>query len=911
MQRDLLPNNSHFGLARPALASAKTEVSGIRRGRRQLRTTPHSEPWMRSVSTGTVLRKKHNSGRSPSPDNRSRGSSLTRSRNTQENNVLVDVLPSFEMYNSLHRHIPQGNINPDCHDFPPCYQEVEAQQNSILRNTDQPTETQALDLQQQQQQSPEIRRRSSAGADNLQAFSTQHLSIQNTRSRLQENSEPIEDDLNDSDNINIDKLYSLPKLATPIEVTIRLTKNAPKPHEKPEEESILKEYTSGDIIHGYCIIENKSSQPLPFEMFYVTLEGYTSLIDKQVGKRTLKRFLRMVDLSASWSYTNIQLSTGVDVVVGDVDYDNCILGLTNNRVLEPGVKYKKFFMFKLPNQLLDVTCKQEQFRHTLLPPSFGVDKFRNHWKYAGIKVNNILGCGHLGVKGSPILTIDMVDENLSINYTVDARIVGKDKRTQKLNMMKEVDYNIRVIPFAFCCPIFGEPSTGQQLALLTSDAEKRINALKRVFSRLEADEPIKSRDVCDTEIDGTVDDNSSLNESDLIRCKMNQLQLQRTHSITSTPYSGIDAKERFFGSNKVETQFSYKLRSKNGSGLKNGIFSGLLGGSSSNSLKNEAFQEKTGKAGLIIFQTNIPEQSLSYRPPSLLRKTNRFDNKNSYNQENWLQLLDLVPEEMRRPLDRLDINLTCLQSNNSKPGEPPEIQSITTELVCITAKTDNSIPVQLNAELLMNREKLDDLKQKFTELSKTVSELDKTFEKNATKLNQLYNMRDTTLAPRDLRFTDFIPSQLHNNLDSLANLDVDVVHLHDIFRKQTHTLKDFTPSQDTISSGPSGGSLTKSSSGGFLSSTFSGSSEHSRSSTSLKFVDQIVHEWVKCGPLKYKRIITVNLEYNENIRETLVPNFESCLGARFYCIRVNIKFDHHAGTATIDIPVEIKSFHNV
>lgn len=39
-------------------------------------------------------------------------------------NNVVDVLPSFEMYNTLHRHIPQGNVDPDRHDFPPSYQEA-------------------------------------------------------------------------------------------------------------------------------------------------------------------------------------------------------------------------------------------------------------------------------------------------------------------------------------------------------------------------------------------------------------------------------------------------------------------------------------------------------------------------------------------------------------------------------------------------------------------------------------------------------------------------------------------------------------------------------------------------------------------------------------------------------------------
>lgn len=891
---------------RPELTNAQSEFA-VKRGRRELRTPAASEPWIRSASTSSILRRRSNA-KSPPPGTRTsnRGGSLTRGQHpTNEENVLVDVLPSFEMYNTLHRHIPQGNVNPDCHDFPPCYQEVQAQPDFIMRSADQPTETQALDWQ-----ASELRRNSSsAGMNNLRAFSTQHLSIHNTASNFQENPEPIEDDLNHSDNINIDRLYSLPKLATPIEVTVRITKHAPKPHQKPEEQSILKEYTSGDIIHGFCVIENKSTQPLPFEMFYVTLEGYTSLIDKQMGKRTLKRFLRMVDLSASWSYSDIQLSTGVKVVFGDVDYDDCVLGLNNNRILEPGVKYKKFFMFKLPNQLLDVTCKQEQFSHCLLPPSFGIDKFRNHGKYGGIKVNNVLGFGHLGIKGSPIMTADMVDDKLSINYTVDARIVGKDKKTQKLNIMREVDYNIRIIPFAFSCPILGEQSVERQLSALKKDVEKRVVALERIFARLESNEPIKGSDVRGTDIAGTVDDASQVDESELLCCKLDQLQLERNIS-RSNHDSEKNPKDFLANTKQIETQFSYRIRSKSSSGLKSGIFTNLLGGSPSTASKNEQAKEKVSRAGLIVLTAKIPEQALPYRSPSLLRKSNKFEDKSHHDQENWLQLLELVPSELKQALDHLDIELTCIQSNNSKPGSPPEIQSITTELLCITAKSDNSIPIKLDTELLMNNDKLMEMKETFSELKSKIHGLNKKFDENMTKLNELYNMHDTSLAPRELRFNDIISAQLFNNVESLANVEVNTVLSNDVFKKQTHTLKEIT--QDTIASTPSSTSLQKSGSSGFLSSTFSGSSsEHSRSSTSLKFVDQIVHEWIHCGPLKYKRNVNVNLQYSDNLKETLVPNFESCLCSRFYCIRVHIKFEHRVGTASIDIPVEIKSFQNL
>lgn len=136
-------------------------------------------------------------------------------------------------------------------------------------------------------------------------------------------------------------------------------------------------------------------------------------------------------------------------------------------------------MFKLPTQLLDVTCKQEHYAHCLLPPSFGIDKYRNNCKYSVIKVNHVLGCGHLGTKGSPILTYDMVDDHLSINYTIDARIVGKDQKTQKLNIMKEKEYNLRVIPFGFSSNLIGERKSMDQLNDLIRLIQERLDALKK------------------------------------------------------------------------------------------------------------------------------------------------------------------------------------------------------------------------------------------------------------------------------------------------------------------------------------------------------------------------------------------------------------------------------------------------
>ncbi|CCF56685.1 hypothetical protein KAFR_0B03890 [Kazachstania africana CBS 2517] len=834
-----------------------------------------------------------------------------------DENVVVDVLPSFEMYNTLHRHIPQGNVDPDRHDFPPNYVEVQNQGSSDLRNNESFVEENSTlsdtiinsnnnNTSSGNTTTESLTSVNGAALTALHPLRTQHMSIQNTRT-IDEDSLQIQDDINDNDNIVIDKLYSLPKKATPIEISIHLTKHPSLPPHKPEEESILKEYTSGDVIHGYCTVENKSSEPIKFEMFYVTLEGYTSVVDKDKNKRTVKRFLRMVDISASWSYTNIDLGSGFKIVPGKVDFDGSVLGLSNRRILQPGVKYKKFFMFKLPYQLLDVTCKHEHFQHCLLPPSFGIDKYRNGGRYAGIKVNHVLGCGHLGSKGSPILVNDNVDENFSVNYTVDARIVGKDKVTHKLNIMKEQEFYIRVIPFGFHSKLIGERSSKAQLKDFKRIVEDRLEALRKIFERFKNNEPIKNSDIHGTDLSGTITDDIELDSTEILKRKLDQLHI---HNRVTSNFSSDFPHNYYEKRNEVdeeifETELNYKIKSK--SLTHKNLLSGFLGGSSavSNSRSNDQAHSKTSKFGLILLSGKSPENSLLYWSPSLLRKTNLYATKTKNAQENWLRLLQTCPENELQALTRLPLNLTCIQSNNSLEHEPPEIHSITTELICMTAKSDNSIPIKLDPELLMDSKKIASIKNRFGAYIQAIKDYSGKFHDNYEKFNKLYNKNTTR--ERELKFTDFISLQIYNDIESLADLNVSIKHLPDTFKKQMDTLKD----EDSISvvrSNPisaSGSALKTKTSGNALTSLSTAVSS-SKTPVNSKFVQQIVHEWVKKEPLHYEREINVNLEFNQQLLDTLVPSFQSCLCARLYCIRVHIKF-HHIGTTYIDIPVSVKN----
>ena len=846
-----------------------------------------------------------------------------------EDDVVLDVLPSFELYNTLHRHIPQGNVNPDIHELPPSYGEAASNHCNGFSTT---RNSSSSNLNSSGLQTPGLLvtsdSTSSIGGNNitndLVPMHTQQYRINYSRSSSTINdiggdsdAIGIEDDLNENENVFVDKLYTLPKMNNSVEIEIRVTKHASLPPLKPENESMLKEYTSGDAVHGYCVIENKSSQPVKFEMLYVTLEGYISVVDKQKGKRTIKRFLRMVDLSASWSYTNIELGTGLKYKSRGVDSDNSILGLNNDRILEPGVRHKKFFVFKFPSQLLDTTCKHELFSHCLLPPSLGVDKYKDHCKYATIEINNALGCGHLATKGSPIVTYDMAGNDLSVNYTVDARIVGKDPKTQKLGLMREREYNVRFVPFGFHSTLVGERSPSSQLQDLKALIEKRLDILKTIFKRLQHDDIIKNSDLHGTEVADTVNEDAELDSDEILARKLRQLNIDnRAGSGSDTRSSSVfdDIKKCEPEQDIIESELKYRIKNKPSSKIS--LFSGFLSSgshsnssstnSSTSSLTSLAGQSteklrKADKSGLILLSSSIPIKSLPYYSPSIIRKTNSIDQKSKHFQENWVKMLESLPVEEREKLTSLKLHLSCLQSNNSIEHDPPEIQAITTELIALTVKSENSIPIKLSSQMLIDSAKVTSMNNIFRKYIAQIDDFRDKFEENKDKINELYNKHRDLNSAIELKFSDFISTQLYNNIESLAHLNVKVDTMGEVFKKQLSTLKE----KEHYSSGLGLSSKYGNSKISLSSSTSNGS--RSKTYSTSKGSEEIFGRWIKKSDSHYEREVNVRLEYTNNLILTLVPSFESCICSRFYCVRVTIKF-HHVGSSSIDIPVTIKHF---
>lgn len=213
----------------------------------------------------------------------------------------------------------------------------------------------------------------------------------------------------------------------------------------------LKEFKQGDFLHGYVTFLNTSLEPIPFEMVYVVFEGMIVNLENRNGyintekRKVTFKFLNMLDLFASWSFSNIdRLVTDNgdphDWCEGETDpYDNTILAMDLQRMFMPGITYKRFFTFRIPEKLLDDVCEYHDIStHTEVPPTFGVPRF-------SIPPSQLLINRDFQIKDFALM-------DSSVSYTISARVIGKasDYKYKTLKdqyvVGNEDSRSIRVIP---------------------------------------------------------------------------------------------------------------------------------------------------------------------------------------------------------------------------------------------------------------------------------------------------------------------------------------------------------------------------------------------------------------------------------------------------------------------------------
>lgn len=354
------------------------------------------------------------------------------------NSNIEEILPSFEMHNYMfNRSIFDTHTNTENENgpTPPGYQEAFTNAQN-LPNLNSNTNSFNLNF----------------GAD------ASNNSNSNSNSNL--NNLDYVDPTANPNALLLNNLDIIKKLNIPIRIQIVLTRSPAKFGQFNERENPVRSYKPGEMMYGYIIIENKSSQPIPFEMLMVSLEAEYSVHNpsKISDTEKVQKFLRAFDLSACYHEGNICLETQGTILhaLQKDEIDDSHIGFTPDRVIEPGIKHKKFFMFKVPTFLLDTTCNYQFPEHLCTPPSFGLDKRSFDGRANAITINPFLGYGRLDEYGSPIKTNDYAIDGQAVSYYLKVQVIGNyagyvktlspksDLKDNEFVVLKEKQFYFRV-----------------------------------------------------------------------------------------------------------------------------------------------------------------------------------------------------------------------------------------------------------------------------------------------------------------------------------------------------------------------------------------------------------------------------------------------------------------------------------
>lgn len=345
---------------------------------------------------------------------------------SKEDEAILNILPSYQMYKST----VSRTLTPSHENFkvePPTY-ELTPSSSAVQSGAQTPLRSPTLAGM------PPLVPNSMSSES---SFNTQ-LQEQLSSAAQQQTSDPADNLWENTILANAHKLKNLTntdnKISNDLKIKIHFTEKVGQIGVEPVPlDPLSKEFKQGDYLHGYVTMENTSSRPISFEMVYIVFEGCLTVLNNANGlidtKKpiTVFKFLNMIDLFASWTFANIdRLVTDNgdphDWCDGETDpYDNTILSIDINRTFEPHIKYKRFFTFRIPEKLLDDSCEMHDLtRHQEVPPSIGVPRLQvNCQTQAGTTSNS--SSSYIN-NVSDIKDFAFVDT--SISYSVDARVIG-------------------------------------------------------------------------------------------------------------------------------------------------------------------------------------------------------------------------------------------------------------------------------------------------------------------------------------------------------------------------------------------------------------------------------------------------------------------------------------------------------
>lgn len=667
----------------------------------------------------------------------------------------------------------------------------------------------------------------------------------------------------------LDKIDKLPtSRSSPLDIQIYVTKKVPQPNMKNDLETRLKEYSSGDLVNGYIIITNTSDKPVDFGLFTVSLEGTIKATEPNTqlehadthryNRILMKKFLKMYDFNASYGYTLVPNSSGIEYVAFSEDLnDGTRLGLPTDRILAPLTKYKKFFTFKFPSKLLDNSCPDSLLPHILPPPSMGLDTTCFYNMGSNIELNKALGYGFLNLRGTPLLTRDYSLENVSISYTIEAKFINKvvdhkdhhkqpfthdnindPNSDQNYEISKSNQFFLRFIPdLKHQMEYYNQSFNFETYGSIGIDGK-----LMQQYTSLVTWRSINEHNYA---IEKEIDDLLSKQGLSLTELKQKNL-FTSNNEVTNKVIQRLNIKDQIHNQlhREYDEIFVYQQQRMLGNKLATDIYG----------KKKKSFLSSTVKLGKLNLYVKIPDKVISYGAPRLLQRYNDHSTGNSGNSS-----LDLTPiasnmsDLYNRDEDDLiqSLDMDLLFSPNEAGIKPPPIANIDINVVVWTYSTESPIPFEIGYDFLYtNVDEDDKLTDNAVEITRT----------------NLQNLKD----------------RAYNYLSFLQANDIEISKKSFLYLSSIKTLG---IKKDTIQE------------------YFASYSSPILNKESSWILDSSSKE------LKWRQKISIPIKSINKNNVNLLPTFQSCMVGRMYCLQVVVKYKGHSeghdNEVKVDIPILI------
>lgn len=768
-----------------------------------------------------------------------------------EDEILVDVLPSFQFYESIVKFLP----NDKDEDLDNC----DLEDNVLL----QPL---------------------AVGEE-----STDALNPPEYNSLTAENFTPSSNgEENDGMRFEVDKIHELSKLVYPgLDISIILTKNTVKPNTPLEKETSLREFSSGELISGYFLLTNRTNNSIKFDGFYVSFEGMVQVRNRSTHKVTKMKILKTHDLSATWSYSHVEMSSGVGYRPGGVDeVDNSRLGLPNNKVIEPQTAYKKYFCFKIPSEILDINCKHQIPQHLALPPTFGFDVTDKN--NANLKCNPLLGYGVNGIRGSAVLCPDLAsygsgvsaelkkhvgfshgnylktlkagfdNEYSCIQYSINCRLVKNSIEHNQHFILNDTCHNIRIIPNSLSSNNkfrYTEGKTSEidikefdkNLSNFNSNVSRRCENLDTLVKKLKnwEDDNIFCREDLNIQNQDIIEKKQYRETSDS-KLSFKDLGLQRDAHISKNdaPIFEDVSKQKY----EAIQRFSFDLKKKQ-SGSFDKINDFFAMATHDKNVHAESFVNGIIKVAC-FFERNL--KVLPYHTNKSIENYNKREKKSNINKKIWDEVVDqkLPTEKEDYILKKLPLRIEV--ENFSHINYKPQVKSVKTTLVGVTAFTERELPILVDGGVYLKEKKfLEQIVQNCKIYYKNIKENKKEYESHKERLHRLCNKFDVPLDT--VRFENLISKMTQSDVESFSTLNFEEFPIDNIFK-----------------------------------------------STNIENIS-----WSKMSDKKTECELEVNVEYKDKQNVVILPSFDSCIISRFYYLKVDIKFDH-CDKVSLKVPIDVR-----